>query len=243
MERRLCELDGSLGVIDLENNVDETTYVLLDMGLLNIENKIRDKNSRPNYESLWKMCDWSHVADDEVIDDPLIGFEACHYSALKCYNSEYKFGTVKNIDSAKEYLITAMKNSSLQSAYNLSEYLLNFQLLHQIEDFNTVQYFFESNDVDCVSKIFRKWKCMENLTDNFDCLERLLAQRLIMIKSLRVRAKRRIEAAEGITDIEPNILLQLISEARSAGRISIALRYLREVKEITKNTSSAEIKV
>ncbi|XP_062545587.1 serine/threonine-protein kinase ATM [Armigeres subalbatus] len=179
----------------------------------NIDNTI-------DYECAWRLADWNVAIDDKAnqleqnMDWQHI-FQKQHYKALKCLELKDEIATDSAVLEARKAVAEMLKVVSMESTQNIYPYLSKLRQLQQIEDFMNIQFY---RVIDGETELLQKWNLQDNLSySGFSFMEAILAQRVIVLKTARVRAMRK-----WVPDALNQALFHLIHEARISGHFDVA---------------------
>lgn len=188
-------------------------------------------------------------------EDASVEFHKYHYFALKNLKDKDQIGVKKNIERALCAIVKMFKQSSYECTKNIYKNLMMLQLLQQVEEFCHVSslsfhfqnvthfdfifFFFQkfisiqiqfpnvNNENYGPEFIINKWKYQDQIAScGFDYREPILAQRITMLQSVGVRAKRRFENSYNLSNsLIPQMMLNLVAECREEGFFDFGQRY------------------
>ncbi|XP_031619505.1 serine/threonine-protein kinase ATM [Contarinia nasturtii] len=221
-----------IGVDAQTDGFTEYSRYLSEAGLYNLANKLNMSNNSRNYECAWRLQDWGIAegsADHSCTtnQDPTNEFDKYHYFALKSVQQRDQIGTKINVKRAFEGVIKMFKQSSYECTKNIYKNLMMLHLLQQIEEFSGIQ--FPNSDEENYEPDFviNKWKYQDQIAScGFNYREPILAQRITLLESAGVRAKRNFEKVFKFGDGIDQMILNLVSECREEGFYNLGERYL-----------------
>ncbi|XP_049286368.1 serine/threonine-protein kinase ATM [Anopheles funestus] len=181
-----------------------------------------------DYECAWRLSDWNVVND--VIDNPgpdvkqdTVGinvhklFERSHYTALKCLHLRDELAVESAIVDAQRAISEIFKLTSIESTKCIYQGLCRLRMLQQIEDFGGIHF---AKQIDCEPDMLQKWKEQDELPHSeFKLMECILSQRLSILSTASIRAKRK-----WVVPAVYSTMLLLIHESRLRGYDDCAIR-------------------
>nr|XP_029716686.1 serine/threonine-protein kinase ATM-like [Aedes albopictus] len=173
-----------------------------------------------DYECAWRLADWNVALDDGTNHSkPKVEwqhmFDQQHYKALKCLELKDELATESAVLEARKAVAEMLKGGSMESTQNIYPYLSKLRQLQQIEDFMNVQFY---RVIDGEAELLNKWDQQDQLPyGDFSFMEAILAQRIVVLKTARVRAMRK-----WVPDALNQALFCLIHEARISGHFQVA---------------------
>ncbi|KAL1384592.1 hypothetical protein pipiens_000408, partial [Culex pipiens pipiens] len=170
-----------------------------------------------DFECAWRLADWGVALEGDAEDrvDWENMFEKQHYKALKCLELKDETASVAAVSEGRRVLAEMLKVASMESTKNVYPFLCKLKLLQQIEDFMSVLF---HRPVDGEKDLLQKWVQQDKLTySDFSFMELILSQRLAILKTAGIRAKR-----TWAPDAMHHAAFQLIHEARVTGHHDVA---------------------
>ncbi|XP_052867560.1 serine/threonine-protein kinase ATM [Anopheles cruzii] len=213
----------------------ETLQSLKDCNLYGI-GRILPEAEAVDYECAWRLCDWSVVvesdssrngaADVSVKQDGLSIrselFERFHYKALKSLAQKDALAVDSAVLEARRAIAAMLQQTSTESTKHIYLHLCRLRQLQQIEDFGEIQFF---RQLDCEHELLAKWNQQDTLPySEFGLKEKVLSQRLSILDTARLRAKRK-----WTPQAVYSTLLLIIHESRLRGYNDCALRNIANI--------------
>ncbi|XP_058819589.1 serine/threonine-protein kinase ATM [Topomyia yanbarensis] len=203
------------------NTVDRLAYTeaLKRSCLYELASKITTE-TEVDYECAWRLADWNMPLDD-VLDrsksevDWQHTLSKQHYKALKSLELKDEVATESAVFEGRRAIGEMLKIASMESTKNIYPYLCKLRQLQQIEDFMSIQFL---RNIDGHQELLQKWDLQDKLPySDFSFMENILTQRIVMLKTARIRALRK-----WVPDALNQARFQLIHEARITGNYNVA---------------------
>ncbi|XP_055323121.1 serine/threonine-protein kinase ATM isoform X2 [Sitodiplosis mosellana] len=231
LELNGCWNEILIGIDAQTNDFTQNSRYLMGAGLYSLSNKLAQGNDTPNYECAWRLADWGIVEGSsenanqkEVIDAN--GFDKYHYFALKSLQQKDQIGANLNVKRAFEAVIKMFKQSSYECTKNIYKNLMMLHLLLQIEEFGYVQFPGTDDPNHGPEFVINKWKNQDRIAScGFKYREPILAQRVTLLESAGVRAKRKFESVCKFGDGIQQMILNLVAECREEDFLNLGERY------------------
>ncbi|XP_070172770.1 serine-protein kinase ATM [Polyergus mexicanus] len=144
-----------------------------------------------SYECAWRLGNWDLLVDGGVAGTSQNHFQPQrfeslentfhmhHYDALKCLHENDRQGTERAIERARVSVIRGLRVISLDSSRIVNEKLSQLRLLREIEQLNSAT----DSSQERYSEVLQRWNEHGiNLTGQFDYVEPILWQRIIMFR-------------------------------------------------------------
>lgn len=138
LEMKHCWNELLIRVDAQSSDLPAYANILGQAGLYNFANKLTQNSNFANYESAWRLADWSIVegnAENTAIEND--EFEKYHYFALKSLDKTHmdRIRVKSNVKKAFEAIINRFKQSSYECTKNIYKNLKMLYLLQEIEEF------------------------------------------------------------------------------------------------------------
>lgn len=183
----------------------------------------QDFDEKFRYECAWRLGNWDLLVNDTVANydstlprlESLEGsFHQHHYHALKCFHEDDQRGTERALECARNSVISSLRVISLESSKTVNEKLSQLRLLREIEQLCLT-------DSQKYSEVLQRWNEHEILTGQFEYVEPILQQRIIMF-----RIKESLKMDTNIQEAFFTTCLDLAIVAECQGNFPVATRAL-----------------
>ncbi|XP_058447128.1 serine/threonine-protein kinase ATM [Malaya genurostris] len=173
-----------------------------------------------DYECAWRLADWNVPLEDtlgkskgEIDWQHMLNRQ--HYKALKCLELKDELATESSLLEGRKAISEMLKTANMESTKNIYPYLCKLRQLQQIEDFMSVQFL---RNIGGHEKLLEKWDQQDKLPySDFAFMEAILTQRIVMLKTARIRALR-----SWVPDALNQARFKLIYEARVSAHYDVA---------------------
>lgn len=165
----------------------EMSNALHNSGLQFLQWQFLSKNldEKFGYECAWRLSNWNLLTNDIATshnDSTLPRLESLensfhqhHYRALKYFHENDQRGTERALECARRSVISSLKVISLESSRTINEKLSQLRLLREIEQLSLT-------DSQKYPEVLQRWDEHEILTGQFEYVEPILQQRIIMFQ-------------------------------------------------------------
>lgn len=204
----------------------EMSNALHRSGLQHLQWQFLSKNldEKFSYECAWRLSNWDLLVNDTAtshndstpsqLESLENSFHQHHYHALKYFHENDRRGTERALECARRSVISSLKVISLESSKTVNEKLSQLRLLREIEQLSLI-------DPQKYSEILQQWDEHEIQTSQFEYVEPILQQRIIMF-----RIKESLKTDTSIQETFFTTCLDLAMIAKSQGNFPVAARTL-----------------